>query len=44
VQLDIVFQFNKVYQLLDEYILAGEIQETSKPVILDRLRDLDKLE
>ena len=43
-QLDIVFHFNKVYALLDEYILAGEIQETSKVVILDRVRDLEKLE
>lgn len=25
-QLDIVFHFNKVYSILDEYILAGEVQ------------------
>ena len=43
-QLDIVFHFNKVYALLDEYILAGEVQESSKTVILDRIRDLEKLE
>merc|ERR1712070_474922 len=29
-ELDIVFNFNKVYSILDEYILAGEISETSK--------------
>eukprot|EP01033_Poteriospumella_lacustris_P006707 gene6707-4836_t len=43
-ELDIVFHFNKVYAVLDEYILAGEIQETSKRVILERLKDLEKLE
>jgi AP-2 complex subunit sigma-1 len=42
--LDIVFHFNKVYAVLDEYILAGEIQETNKKVILDRVKDLEKLE
>jgi hypothetical protein len=29
---------------LDEYILAGEVQETNKWVSLDRLRDIEKLE
>jgi AP-2 complex subunit sigma-1 len=43
-ELDIVFHFNKVYALLDEFILAGEVQETSKKVILDRLRETEKLE
>jgi hypothetical protein len=33
-----------VYALLDEYILAGEVQETNKKVILDRLAALEKLE
>lgn len=44
IQLDIVFHFNKVYGILDEFILAGEIQETNKKVILDRMRELEKLE
>jgi AP-2 complex subunit sigma-1 len=43
-QLDIVFHFNKVYGILDEFILAGEVQETNKKVILDRMRELEKLE
>jgi AP-2 complex subunit sigma-1 len=43
-ELDIVFQFNKVYTILDEYILAGEIQETSRKNILANLADLNKLE
>jgi AP-2 complex subunit sigma-1 len=37
-ELDIVFNFNKVYSILDEFILAGEIEETSKREILDRVK------
>lgn len=43
-ELDIVFNFNKVYALLDEYMLAGEIEETSKREILDRVKLLEKME
>lgn len=43
-ELDIVFHFNTVYALLDEFILAGEVQDTSKKNILERVKDLDKLE
>ncbi|GLE03408.1 hypothetical protein PINS_up021792 [Pythium insidiosum] len=43
-ELDIVFNFNKVYSMLDEYILGGEIQETSKREMLERIRELEKLE
>ncbi len=42
--MDIVFHFNKVYNILDEFILAGEVQETSKKVILERVKELEKLE
>ena len=35
---DLVFNFYKVYAILDEVFLAGEIQETSRPVVLERLR------
>jgi hypothetical protein len=31
-ELDLVWHFHKVYLILDEFILAGEIQETSKKV------------
>ena len=34
----------KVYAILDEVFLAGEIEETSKQVVLTRLAHLDKLE
>ncbi|EKV08561.1 AP-2 complex subunit sigma [Penicillium digitatum PHI26] len=43
-ELDLVFNFYKVYAILDEVFLAGEIQETSKQVVLTRLEHLDKLE
>lgn len=43
-ELDIVFNFNKVYSILDEFMLAGEIQETSKREILDRVKVLDNLD
>ena len=41
-ELDLVFNFHKVYAILDECVLAGEIQETSALVILDRVRELEK--
>lgn len=43
-ELDIVFNFNKVYTMLDEYILAGKVAETCKRQILDRIREIEKLE
>ncbi|KAK0525271.1 AP-2 complex subunit sigma [Tilletia horrida] len=43
-ELDLVFNFYKVYAILDEVFLAGEIEETSKTVVLSRLDQLEKLE
>ena len=43
-ELDLVFNFNKVYMILDEFFLAGEVQETSKQGILHRVQELDKQE
>jgi hypothetical protein len=43
-ELDLVFNFYKVYAILDEVFLAGEIEETSKEVVLQRLEQLEKLE
>jgi len=43
-ELDIVFQFNKVYAILDEFLLAGEVQETNERVILERMADMGRLE
>ncbi|KAJ2659083.1 AP-2 complex subunit sigma [Coemansia sp. RSA 1200] len=43
-ELDLVFNFYMVYSVLDEIILAGEIQETSRSVILNRMDQLSNLE
>ena len=39
-----MFNFYKVYAILDEVFLAGEIEETSKQVILERLEYLERLD
>ena len=43
-ELDIVFNFNKVYSILDEFMLAGELEETSKREILERVKMMEKME
>jgi AP-2 complex subunit sigma-1 len=35
---------SQAYLILDEFVLGGEIQETSKKVILERLGELDRIE
>lgn len=42
-ELDLVFNFYKVFAMIDEMFLAGEVQETSKRIILDRLTELQKI-
>eukprot|EP00941_MAST-03F_sp_MAST-3F-sp1_P004934 g4934.t1 len=42
-ELDIVFHFDKVYMLLDELVLAGEVCETSKRQIQEQLNAYDKI-
>ncbi|KAL9272962.1 AP-2 complex subunit sigma-like protein [Drosera capensis] len=43
-ELDLVFNFHKVFLILDEFILAGELMETSKKAIIERMGELEKLE
>merc|ERR1712216_349877 len=43
-ELDLVFNFHKVLAVVDEYILAGELMETSKSAIVNRLAEVDALE
>lgn len=43
-ELDIVFNFNKVYGIIDEMLVGGEVCETSKTSIADTLRNYDKEE
>ena len=40
-ELDIVFNFYKVYSILDDMILGGEMIETSKALILKRQKDME---
>lgn len=34
----------QVYNILDEFILSGEVEESSKRDILERIRELEKLD
>lgn len=43
-ELDLVFHFDRVYMLLDELILAGEISETSAQNILSKVKETEKLD
>ena len=42
-ELDIVFNFQKVYSILDQIIMAGEVMETSKFQVCERLAAMEKL-
>ena len=43
-ELDIVFNFHKVYGILDEIILGGEVLETSKSSIISTIKEIEILE
>ena len=43
-ELDLVFHFDKVYAVLDEMVLSGEISETSALSVLEKLKEFDKFE
>lgn len=43
-ELDLVFHFDKVYAVLDELILSGEISETSAINVLEKIKQVDKLD
>ena len=43
-ELDLVFNFHKVYQILDEMVIGGELMETSKPTINRALKHTDYYE
>merc|ERR1712160_13913 len=40
-ELDLIFNFHKAYYILDELMIAGELQETSKKAILDSIQQQD---
>ncbi|KAH3672055.1 hypothetical protein WICMUC_004456 [Wickerhamomyces mucosus] len=43
-ELDIIFNFEKIYQILDEYILSGEVQESSKKEVLKKMEMMEQFE
>ncbi|XP_078490504.1 AP-1 complex subunit sigma-2 [Ciona intestinalis] len=43
-ELDIIFNFEKAYFILDEFLLAGEIQESSKNKVLRAVENSDALQ
>ncbi|GMS79335.1 hypothetical protein PENTCL1PPCAC_1510 [Pristionchus entomophagus] len=43
-ELDIIFNYEKCYFILDEFLLAGEMQETSKKQVLKVIKAQDELQ
>jgi hypothetical protein len=43
-ELDLVFNFYKVYQILDEMVVGGEVMETSKICINRAMKSADYYE
>ena len=43
-ELDLVFNFYKVYQILDEMVVGGEVMETSKLIINRAMKSADYYE
>jgi AP-2 complex subunit sigma-1 len=43
-EFDLLLQFHKVYAILDEFIVAGEIAESNKTIIVDRVKYPDSLD
>merc|ERR1711936_529062 len=43
-ELDIIFNFEKAYFILDELLMAGEVQDTSKKAVLSQIEQEDKFQ
>ncbi|XP_070801534.1 AP-1 complex subunit sigma-3 isoform X1 [Pituophis catenifer annectens] len=43
-ELDIIFNFEKAYFILDEFLMGGEVQETSKKSAVKAIEDGDMLQ
>ncbi|CAK0887266.1 unnamed protein product, partial [Prorocentrum cordatum] len=42
-ELDLIFNFHKAYYILDEIIIAGELQESSKRAVLQHISEQDAM-
>jgi hypothetical protein len=40
-ELDIIFNFAQAYSILDELLIAGELQESSKRTVLNTLKKIE---
>lgn len=43
-ELDIIFNFEKAYFILDEFLMGGEVQETSKVTVSLSVEEADTLQ
>ncbi|KAH3763931.1 sigma adaptin [Pelomyxa schiedti] len=43
-ELDLIYNFHKAYYILDEILMAGEIQETSQRAVLRMIEQADQLQ
>ncbi len=43
-ELDIIFNFQQAYTIIDELLIGGEMQESSKRSILNALKKMDEVE
>lgn len=43
-ELDIIFNFEKAYFILDEFLMGGEVQETSKAAVAASMGEADTLQ
>ena len=43
-EMDLLVSFHKVYAILDEFIVAGEVGECNKQLIVNRMKQLDGLD
>lgn len=43
-ELDLIFNFPKAHYILDEYVMAGEVQEPSMRAVLRAIQQADELE
>lgn len=43
-ELDIIFNFEKAYHILDELLIGGEVQETSKKSVLKSIAAADMIQ
>lgn len=43
-EMDIIFNFYKVYEIMDNFIVAGEVLDVNKVAMIARIKDLEKLQ